>query len=126
MHVTIRDRISGRVCDKDKNFKHELFDPGMSILKGVEPIFTQGPAGISLPPGPPNPEAAMPNTFPYLQKAGNPMSQQRPQSERTTRPRPTKADLETVQTTPKAAARVSKSLISVAGPRRSAMTSRKK
>jgi hypothetical protein len=80
----------------------------MSILKGVEPIFTQGPAGITLPPGPPIPETAIPNTITYLQKVGNPMPQQRPQIDRTNRPRLTKVDLETAQTTLKTAGRVSK------------------
>lgn len=80
----------------------------MSISKGVQPVLTQSTASISLPPGHPNPEAAITNTFTYLQKLGNPMPQSRSQPDRTNRPRPAKADSEIVQATSKAAGRIIK------------------
>ncbi|EED21648.1 conserved hypothetical protein [Talaromyces stipitatus ATCC 10500] len=76
------------------------------MLKGVQPILTQGPTGVSLPSRPSNPDIAMPTAFTYLQKVGNPMPQQHPQSERTNKPHPTRTDPDNAQTTSKS--RVSK------------------
>lgn len=94
---------------KYKIHSKKVFEDGKSMLKGLRPKITPGPAGLPVPSGPQNAEAAMSDTFTYLQKMSNQMPpQQRPQPDRTNRPRPTKSDIEITQSLPKGSARVSK------------------